>query len=79
MNKLTIAMVLAAVSLAGSACGTGQSHVVDGASPAVTARSLPVGVWKAVIGDWEADGRFSRPHSCAAVKAATAHLPHDAI
>jgi hypothetical protein len=36
----------------------------------------PNAAWKAVINDWF-DGGIDHPHSCAAVKAAIAHLPMD--
>ena len=32
-----------------------------------------------MINDWLDDGRFERPHSCAAVRAAVRHLPDDGV
>lgn len=43
------------------------------------APSVPAETWKAPIRDWLAHNGFTRSYSCAAVRAADAHLPHDRI
>ncbi len=39
----------------------------------------PARIWKAPIRDWTAHHTFTRPYSCAAIRAAYAHLPHDRV
>jgi hypothetical protein len=41
------------------------------------ARAKPPDTWRAVLNDWYDNGTFDRQHSCAAVRAARAHLPPD--
>ncbi len=38
---------------------------------------VPLRVWKAPIRDWLAHNTFTRSYTCAAIRAADAHLPHD--
>jgi len=57
-----IAVLLLAASLV--ACGSHRSPV-------------PHDTYRAVLDDWYDNGKFDRPHSCAAVRSALAHLPVD--
>lgn len=65
-----LALLLSVTLLA--ACGG------SGAPSSVSAR-VPPRAWKAPIRDWLAHNGFTHTYSCAAVRAAEAHLPHDRI
>jgi hypothetical protein len=59
--------------LAGCGHGSGSRAHVTTVQPPVTAA-----VWKSVLRDGY-DGRMNHQHSCSAVEAAIAHLPHDMV
>jgi hypothetical protein len=59
--------------LAGCGHGSGSRAHVTTVQPPVTAA-----VWKSVLRDGY-DGHMNHQHSCAAVEAAIAHLPHDMV
>ena len=67
MRVPLILSVLTSV-LAQSGCQSG-----DRAEPATAPVNDPE--WKAVIGDWYADGSFEQLHRCAAVQEAIERLP----
>lgn len=66
-----VVLLLAASLLAG--CGSRT------APRPVAVAAVPAPVWKAPIRDWLAHNGFTRAYSCAAVRAAYAHLPHDRV
>jgi hypothetical protein len=66
-------VALPLVVLAGCGHGSGSRAHVTTVQPPVTAA-----VWKSVLRDGY-DGHMNHHHSCAAVKAAVAHLPHDMV
>ena len=78
MRRLALTMSCAAGVLLLAGCSHARSSDVEQVAGITGGTAVVDPRWKAVIEDWESDGRLDHAWSCPALRSAVAHLPADA-